>query len=455
MKQTSQKNPVHKDKSGDLMEPERNQPSGSRHDNNLRNFGNFLSRSGMFQFRIEDFRFAIVTEFGIFKKILRTGTHNYNPITESIKIYDQILVPEFSKGVLIRDKKIIEVLDEGRYEYNEFLGEKIEIIPLMEIRENHKGILTRNGVFVKTLDPGLHFVNKFNKEHLDIIQSTTINENQKGILTERGCFKQILNPGQYYENPALEIKIIVKDLTVIKEGHIGLKCVNGKLTETLDPGLYLENSFMNESITDVNMQVQTKELKPQTIVTKDTVSITIYSVLIYQITDAYKATFLVNDIDFTIRETIKIVSHQVLSEHTLDECMNDKISHSNEIKKRVAENCTEFGVKIDRIDIKDIIFGEELKEALTAAAKAKRIAESKLITARAEVEAAKLMREAADQMDSESAMQMRNLDALQQMSMSGNTHFYFFSDGNMANLAKHQMTKEIVKKQCSESMVEN
>lgn len=449
MKRTTQKKPSN-DKHNENTETPTNTNSG--YDNFVRGFGSGLMRSGMFQVRIEDFCFGIVTEFGIFKKMLKTGTHLYNPITEKITIYEQALVPEFAKGVLIRDKKIIQILDEGRYEYNEFLGDKIEIVPLVAINENHKGVLTRNGVYVQTLDPGLHFVNKFNKEDLSIVSAKVINENQKGILTERGCYKQILNPGQYYENPALDIRIIVKDLTVIKEGHIGLKCVNGKLTETLDPGLYLENSFMNEVITDVNMQVQTKELKPQTIVTKDTVSITIYSVLIYQIIDAYKATFLVNDIDFTIRETIKIVSHQVLSEHSLDECMNDKINHSNEIKRRVAENCGDFGVKIDRIDIKDIIFGEELKEALTAAAKAKRIAESKLITARAEVEAAKLMREAADQMDSESAMQMRNLDALQQMSKSGNTHFYFFSDGNMASLAKQQMTKEVVKKQCSETM---
>lgn len=429
-----------------------NELSTTNYDSFLRNFGSTLSQSGLFQIRIEDFCFGVVTEFGIFKKILKTGTHLYNPLTEKIKLYKQALVPEFSKGVLIRDKKIIKILDEGRYEYNKLLGEKIEIVPLTLINENNKGILKKNGVYIETLNPGLHFINEFNKEEVEIVSAKVITENQKGILTERGCFKEILNPGQYYENPALDIKIIIKDLTVIQEGHIGLKCVNGKLTETLNPGIYLENTFINETITDVNMQFQTKELKPQTIVTKDTVSITIFSVLIYQIVDAYKATFLVNDIDFTIRETIKIVSHQVLSEHTLDECMNDKIKHSDEIKKRVDENCKDFGVKIDRIDIKDIIFGEELKDALTAAAKARRIAESKLITARAEVEAAKLMREAADQMDSESAMQMRNLDALQQMSKNGNTHFYFFSDGNMANLAKQQMTKEVVKKQVGGSM---
>jgi erythrocyte band 7 integral membrane protein len=421
--------------------------SGSGYDTFIRGLGFGMMKSGIFETRVPEFHFAIVTEFNIFKKILKTGTHSYNPVTEKIKLYEQALVPEFSKGVLARDRKIIKILDEGRYEYNEFLGEKIVIIPLTEIKENTRGILTRNGIYVETLNPGLHFINKFNKEEVETVPAIVINDNKKGILIEKGCFKQILEPGQYYENPALEIRITVKPLTVIKEGHLGLKCIDGKLVDTLVPGIYLENHCVNELITDVNMQVQTKELKPQTIVTKDTVSIIIFSVLIYQLTDAYKATFHVNDIDFTIRETIKIVSHQVLSEHTLDECMNDKIRHSEEIKYRVTQNCSDYGVKIDRIDIKDITFDPELKEALTMAAKAKRVAESKLITARAEVEAAKLMREAADQMDSESAMQMRTLDAIQQISKNQNAHFYFFSDSDMMNMAKPKITKEIIKKQ--------
>ena len=66
------------------------------------------------------------------------------------------------------------------------------------------------------------------------------------------------------------------------------------------------------------------ELKPQEIVSKDTVLFTILSVLFYKISDVYKACIMVKNIDFSLRECIKTMTQQVLSEHELDEIMNRK-----------------------------------------------------------------------------------------------------------------------------------
>ncbi len=221
--------------------------------------------------------------------------------------------------------------------------------------------------------------------------------------------------------------------------------MNGKLEERLQPGLYFENHVCNERIVDVNMQVQTKELKPQTIVTKDTVSIVIHSILVYQIVDAYRAVCLVNDVDFSIREAIKTASHQVLSENDLDALMVSKKELSDAIKQRVEACCVEFGVKIDRIDIKDIVFGEELKEALTSAAIARRMADSKYINAKAEVDSAKLMRETADLLATDAAMRIRSQETLLSICKSSNARVYFFGDAGMLQPARDKVTRQLVR----------
>eukprot|EP01034_Spumella_vulgaris_P023106 gene23106-29299_t len=351
-----------------------------------------------------------------------------------------------ARGVLLRDKKIVRILPEGKHHVNPALKECIKVIPLKVIQENTVGIVTKNGVFSRVLNPGNHFVNDFDQEVVCVVAATIVRENQKGIRTNRGCFDVLLEPGQYFENPALDTKIIVKDVTIIEEGHVGLKCVNGRLETKLTPGVYFENHLLNERITDVNMQVQTKELKAQTIVTKDTVSIQVFSVLVYQIVDAYRAECLVHDIDFSIRETIKTVTHQVLSEADLDSVMVRKRELSEVIKQRVESCCEAFGVQIDRIDIKDIVFGDELKEALTASAIAKRMAESKLINAQAEVNAAKLMRETADLLATDAAMSIRSQETLMSICRSGNAKVYFFGDSNMINMSKDKITREVVKR---------
>jgi regulator of protease activity HflC (stomatin/prohibitin superfamily) len=100
--------------------------------------------------------------------------------------------------------------------------------------------------------------------------------------------------------------------------------VNGILIERLKPGIYFENNYLNEQIIVMNLQIQTKELKEHTIITTYTVTIQIKSILVYQIIDSYKAICLVSDINFCIREAIKVAkvaSRQVLSECSLNDCM--------------------------------------------------------------------------------------------------------------------------------------
>jgi erythrocyte band 7 integral membrane protein len=96
-----------------------------------------------------------------------------------------------------------------------------------------------------------------------------------------------------------------------------------------------------------------------------------------------------------------------------------------EIAEIVGDVADKWGVSIEGILIKDIIFSPEVSASLSSAAQQKRLGESKVIAARAEVEAAKLMRQAADILASPAAMQIRQLEALQQMAKSANSKVVF------------------------------
>jgi len=77
------------------------------------------------------------------------------------------------------------------------------------------------------------------------------------------------------------------------------------------------------------------------------------------------------------------------------------------------------------LSIKDIIFSADVAASLSSAAQQKRIGESKVIAARAEVDAARLMRQAADILASPAAMQIRQLEALQAMAKAANSKVIF------------------------------
>src|SRR5205814_10618754 len=96
----------------------------------------------------------------------------------------------------------------------------------------------------------------------------------------------------------------------------------------------------------------------------------------------------------------------------------------------IEEVASGWGVKVESMLIKDIIFSRELQDSLSMAAQSKRIGESKVIAARAEVESAKLMRTAADILSSAPAMQIRYLEAMQAMAKSANSKVIFLPAAN-------------------------
>ena len=96
-----------------------------------------------------------------------------------------------------------------------------------------------------------------------------------------------------------------------------------------------------------------------------------------------------------------------------------------EIAEIVGDIADKWGVSIEGILIKDIIFSPDVAASLSSAAQQKRIGESKVIAARAEVDAARLMRQAADILASPAAMQIRQLEALQNMAKTSSSKVVF------------------------------
>ena len=114
--------------------------------------------------------------------------------------------------------------------------------------------------------------------------------------------------------------------------------------------------------------------------------------------------------------------------------LQDVIERREEIAQSIGEIIEDvasgWGVQVESMLIKDIIFSNDLQDSLSMAAQSKRIGESKVIAARAEVESAKLMRQAADILSSAPAMQIRYLEAMQAMAKTANSKVIFLPATN-------------------------
>ena len=159
--------------------------------------------------------------------------------------------------------------------------------------------------------------------------------------------------------------------------------------------------------------------------TKDNVTLHLTSVIYYHIISPHKAAFGISNIRQALVERTQTTLRHVVGARVLQDVIERREEIAQSIGEIIEDVASGWGVQVESMLVKDIIFSNDLQDSLSMAAQAKRIGESKVIAARAEVESAKLMRQAADILSSAPAMQIRYLEAMQAMAKSANSKVIF------------------------------
>ncbi len=159
--------------------------------------------------------------------------------------------------------------------------------------------------------------------------------------------------------------------------------------------------------------------------TKDNVTVHLTSVIYYHITSPHKAAFGISNVRQALVERTQTTLRHVVGARVLQDVIERREEVAQSIGEIIEDVASGWGVRVESMLIKDIIFSNELQDSLSMAAQSKRIGESKVIAARAEVESAKLMRQAADILSSAPAMQIRYLEAMQAMAKSASSKVIF------------------------------
>ncbi|KZP00325.1 hypothetical protein CALVIDRAFT_533968 [Calocera viscosa TUFC12733] len=210
----------------------------------------------------------------------------------------------------------------------------------------------------------------------------------------------------------------------VQQGSVGLVSRFGQFYKAVDPGLAKVN-VCSERLRVVDVKIQIATIGRQTVITRDNVNVEIDSVIYYQITNPYRAAFGIQDLRQALIERAQTTLRHVVGARAVQSVVTERDAIALEIEEIVSDVADKWGVAIEGILIKDIIFGADVAASLSSAAQQKRIGESKVIAARAEVDAARLMRQAADILASPAAMQIRQLEALQQMARSASAKVIF------------------------------
>ena len=178
------------------------------------------------------------------------------------------------------------------------------------------------------------------------------------------------------------------------------------------------------------MKTNIINLNRQKALTRDNIEVDIDAAVYYNVKIPRKTYYSVADIHKSVQELTFATLRSICGHYVLQELLEKRDEVSLELGKFVARQVHEWGIEMTNILIKDIILNQELQDILSAVAKEKRLAESKILNATAEVESAKLMRQTADILSGKAAMQIRYLETIQGMASSGNVKVVFLAEEN-------------------------
>ena len=210
--------------------------------------------------------------------------------------------------------------------------------------------------------------------------------------------------------------ILVISIRQVNQYQRGVKFMFGKYVKTVEPGWRLIFPVI-QSLTKVDMRVKAVDVPFQEAITKDNISAKINAVIYYKVSDAAKAVLEVENFWFAVSQLAQTTMRNIVGEMELDELLANRESAAKKIKDIVDAATDPWGIKVESVELKDVILPDNMQRTIAKQAEAERERRSVIIKSEGEKAAAGNLAEAASMLATQpGALHLRTLNSLNDLS---------------------------------------
>ncbi|XP_061733853.1 stomatin (EPB72)-like 3a isoform X1 [Nerophis ophidion] len=191
------------------------------------------------------------------------------------------------------------------------------------------------------------------------------------------------------------------------------------------PGLFFVLPC-TDNFVKVDLRTVSFDIPPQEILTKDSVTVSVDGVVYFRIECPISSVANVSNAHSSTRLLAQTTLRNVLGTKNLAELLSDREGISLGMQESLDEATNAWGIKVERVEIKDVKLPQQLQRAMAAEAEASREARAKLISAEGEMKASRALKEASLIIaESPSALQLRYLQTLNSIAAEKNSTIIF------------------------------
>jgi regulator of protease activity HflC (stomatin/prohibitin superfamily) len=170
----------------------------------------------------------------------------------------------------------------------------------------------------------------------------------------------------------LFVVTLAKSVTIIHQAEKGIIERFGRYKETLEPGLRFIIPFMDSLVARIDMRETVLDVEPQPVITNDNVTVTVDAVVYYYVTDAKAVKYEVANFYIAVSKLAQTNLRNLIGEMSLDETLTSRERINAALRLTLDEATDKWGVKVTRVEVKEIEPPKDITDAMSKQMKAER-----------------------------------------------------------------------------------
>jgi regulator of protease activity HflC (stomatin/prohibitin superfamily) len=171
----------------------------------------------------------------------------------------------------------------------------------------------------------------------------------------------------------------------------------------------------------VDLRIVTMDVPPQDIITRDNVPARVNAVVYFRVIDPNRSVLEVENHVLATSQISQTTLRSVIGQKDLDDLLTNREAINEELQNIIDEQTDPWGIKVSVVEVKDVEIPQNMQRAMARQAESERERRAKIIAAEGEYQASERLRQAADRLESPTALQLRLFQTMGEIAVNQNS----------------------------------